>query len=81
MSKRRMVTVHFRWLGDTHPIDIVPGVLLESGQVFVSHESIGIYDAELMKQEGHVLVDLDVNDKDYTSGDSNILLKLVAGAI
>ncbi len=77
--QRKMVTVIFRYEGVTYPSDIVDGVLLENGKVLVSHEGISIYDAEILPVDGFVLVDLDVNSRDYADGDSKLILEMVAG--
>lgn len=79
--KRKMVNCIFRYEGVTYPSDIVDAVLLENGKVLVAHEGIGIFDAELLPVDGFVLVDLDVNSRNYADGDSKLILKMVAGAI
>ncbi|MEH6940915.1 hypothetical protein [Bacillus sp. JJ722] len=79
--KRKMVTVMFRWEGLTYPVDIMNGVLLEDGRVFVANEMPGVYNAELLPEDGYVLVDLDKDQTDFISGKQHedSLLKLVLG--
>ncbi|MEW8987838.1 MAG: hypothetical protein AB2401_12725, partial [Bacillus sp. (in: firmicutes)] len=64
----------------TYPHDILPGVLLENGKVFVAHGEIGVHDCEQLPSRDFVLVDLDVNDVDHIEGiQAEALVNLVAG--
>ena len=77
--KRKKVTVIFRYEGLTYPNDIMPGILLEDGMVFVANEGLGVYEAELLPSDNFVLVDLDTNGKNLIEGDDNAIMELVLG--
>lgn len=75
---KKLVTVEFRYEGLTFDNDIVSGVLIDGGKVFVCGDDgvPGLYNSIQTDKPDVYLVDLDSDGKDYIN--PKLLLDLVS---
>ncbi len=76
--EKQLVTVKYTYEGKQFDHENEPGVLLPNSRVFVTRESLSIFDCTPTNDLNVVVVNLDVGYNDYyQEGDEDFLINLI----
>ncbi|MBD8138500.1 hypothetical protein IFR10_23780 [Bacillus sp. CFBP 13597] len=73
MKNAKKITVIYLFEGKLYPKENTPGLLISGDKVFVTHESIAVYQATPTSDPNVYLVNLDENDKDYLKNSGPVM--------